>query len=268
MKGSPMNGSPMRNRTRHRLAAGQLALGSFAFLSDPASVEAIGQAGLDFAIIDMEHTDRDMSGVLPMIRGADATGITPLVRVPALDDKQILRALEAGAHGILVPSVGSAAQARTLRLACRYPPDGVRGTCRFSRASGLGANAADWPAFVARANAEVLAVALVEDPAGAAEIEQIVSEVDLVLVGRGDLSTALGVPGQVDHPDVMAIVERYERAARQHGQPLATMCYSAADAARWVDRGYQLLIYAADVNILFRAYADFRAALPPGAGDG
>lgn len=254
----------MQNRTRQLIASGEVALGSFAFLGDPTAVEAMGHAGLDFAIIDMEHTERDMSGVLALIRGAATTGLTPFVRVPDLDSKEILRALEAGAHGIMVPSVRSAQQARELARACRYPPDGDRGTCRFSRAAGLGAYARDWPDFVQRANAEVMAVALVEDEAGATEIEQIVAAVDLVLVGRGDLSSELGVPGQVDHPRVMAVVERYERACREHDKPMATMCYSTADAERWIERGYRLLIHTADVNVLFAAYASFCAEIRGG----
>lgn len=257
----------MQNRTRQVIDRGQVALGSFAFLADPTAIEAMGHAGLDFAVIDMEHTERDMSEVLALIRGADATGLSPFVRVPDLDGKQILRALEAGAHGIMVPSVRTAEQARALARACRYPPDGDRGTCRFSRAAGTGAYARDWPAFVRRANAEVMAVALVEDAAGAEAIEEIVAEVDLTMIGRGDLSSELGVPGQVDHPSVMAVVERYERAARAHGKPMATMCYSTADARQWIARGYRMVIHTADVNILFHAYAGFCAEIRGGDDD-
>lgn len=247
----------MENQTRRKLAAGQTVLGSLTFLSDPVAVEAMGHAGLDFTIIDMEHTARDMSGVLPLIRGADTTGLTPFVRVPSLDEKLILRALEAGAHGVAVPSIRSADEARLLDQACRYPPHGVRGTCRFSRAAGLGVHAANWPEFVLSANSEVMSIALVEDEEGASEIDGIVAAVDLTLVGRGDLATALGVPGQVDHETVLAVVARYEQAARDCGRPLATMCYSAADAQRWMAKGYRVLIQTADVQVLYQAYATF-----------
>lgn len=256
----------MHNRIRQLVCNGQVALGSFTFLADPAAVEVLGYAGMDFTIIDMEHTERDMSGALALIRGAQAAGVTPFVRLPELSDKQVLRATEAGAHGIVVPSVASAAQARALASACRYPPAGVRGTCRFARAASFGAVAADWQRHIERVNTEVMAVALVEDEVGVAQLEQIVAETDLVLVGRGDLSSELGVPGQVDHPRVMAVVERYERAARAHDRPLGTMCYSADDAARWIARGYRFLIYAADVNVLFKAYSGFAATVRQAGG--
>lgn len=243
------------NRTKRLLDKGRPAFGSYAFLKDPASVEAMGYAGLDYAIIDTEHTALDMSHVEAMARGAEAAKITPIVRVYENNPKLILRALEAGAQGIMIPSVQSAEDARAAVRACRYPPEGSRGTCRMSRASRYGALMGRWSEHVQAANREILLVGLVEDEAGAGEIEAIVELMDVVVVGRGDLSTALGVSGLVDHPRVQEVVERAATTARRVGKPLGTLCYTSSDTTRWLREGYQFLQYSIDVQVLEGAYA-------------
>ncbi|HEY5840482.1 MAG TPA: aldolase/citrate lyase family protein, partial [Mycobacterium sp.] len=116
----------MRNRTKEKLRRGEAVLGTFIFLGDPAIVEIASIAGLDFVVIDTEHAARDITQVESIVRAADARGITPLVRVSSLDDKEILRALETGAQGIMVPQVESAEQVRQMLSAMRYPPHGTR----------------------------------------------------------------------------------------------------------------------------------------------
>ncbi len=247
----------MRNRTKRLMDEGQPAFGSYAFLKDPASVEAMGYAGLDYAIIDMEHTSLDVGDVQTMIRGAESVDITPIVRVYENNDKLILRVLEAGAQGIMIPSVQGVEDARQAVAATRYAPAGVRGTCRLARAAHYGGLMSQWPEHVQRVSTEILTVGLVEDRSGADEIEAIVDTMDVVVVGRGDLSTSLGVSGQVDHPDVMAVVERAERATQQAGKPVGTLCYTPDDARRWLARGYLFLQYSIDVQVLYGAYTSW-----------
>lgn len=246
------------NKTAAKLAAGEPALGTLSMLGDPNVVEAIGQAGMDFVLIDMEHTERDMSQVVQLVRAASLTGLTPFVRVPSLDVKEIQRALDSGAEAIVVPTVRTGEEARLLAQACSFPPLGIRGTCRYSRAGAAGRYAQKWSDFTANANRQILSMALVEDVSGAEQLEQIVEAVDIVLIGRGDLSTALGVPGQVNHPKVTAVVERYEAVAKSLGKPLATMCYNAQEAQAAKERGYTFLMYGADINEIYRAYSTFR----------
>ena len=259
-QGRVMPGAPgfIHNRTAAKLAAGEPALGTLSMLGDPNVIEAIGQAGMDFVWLDMEHTERDMSQIVQLIRAASLTGVTPFVRVPSLDVKEIQRALDAGAEAIVVPTVRTGEEARLLANATKYPPLGIRGTCRYSRAGAAGRYAQQWQDFTANANAQILSMALVEDLSGVEHLEEIVAAVDIVLIGRGDLSTALGVPGQVNHPKVTAVVERYEAVAKALGKPLATMCYTAQEAQSAVERGYTFLMYGADINEIYRAYSSFR----------
>lgn len=243
------------NRTRRILADGGVALGSYAFLRDPASVEAMGRAGLDHAIIDMEHTALDVSHVEAVVRGAETADITPIVRVFENDPKLILRVLEAGAQGVMIPSVRSEKDARAAVAACRYPPEGIRGTCRMSRAAQYGTFGERWPEHTREADREILVVGLVEDAAGAAEIERIVEVMDAVVVGRGDLASAFGVTGDVEHPRVLEVMERALAAGRDTGTPIGTLCYAPSDASRWIAQGFRLLQYGIDVAVLRSAYA-------------
>ena len=255
----------MTHRLRGRVQAGEPVLGTLALLGDPFAVEAMGHAGLDWVILDMEHTDRDMSQISGLIRAAETSGVTPLVRLPSLDAKQVQRALDSGAKGIVIPTVRSRAEAESLVQSVSYPPQGVRGTCRYSRAAAAGKYEFTWDAFTNTANDEIITMALVEDEEGAAALEDIVELVDVVLIGRGDLSTSLGLPGQPNHPRVLEVVDRYERAARRLSRPIAAMCYSAEEARAAVARGATFLMFSADVNILYRTYAEAAAAMPSSA---
>lgn len=261
------NRSMLTNRTRSLLARGAPALGTLSFLSDPAAIEIMGWSGLDYVMIDMEHTATDMGSVVAMIRAADATGITPLVRVPALDTKMILRALESGAQGIVVPSVGSRAEARVAVEACRYAPAGTRGTCRMARAAHFGEFFGNWTEHIENLNNETLVIGLVEDAKGAGEIEGIVEELDIVMVGRADLASDLGVPGALNDPAVLDIVTRCERAARLHHKPVGIMCYSAEEAHSWIERGYRFITYATDVQLLRGAYVSWLDDVRSGSRD-
>lgn len=246
----------MVNGTSHSGdAGGKPLLGSLNFLDDPASLECMGAAGLDFVIVDMEHAARGVSQVQTLIRGAEAAGISVFVRVPTSDASTIQQVLEAGAMGIVVPTVSSSEEAEKISSACRYPPQGTRGTCRMSRSAGFGKNMSQWEEHVWNANRDVWVIGLVEDRAGVAELEKIMTTLDIVLIGRADLAADLGYPGEVDSDPVMQIVKEYEELAHKHGKRKATMCYSATDAANWVSRGYSMLLYSIDAGVLYRGYA-------------
>ena len=159
----------MRNAPLARPGAGLLdALGGGAtlagmqcFSGSPVLVEAMGQGGLDFTIIDLEHCPTSLEAVAHCVRAADAAGIVPLVRVPDLDRPLIGRVLDVGARGIVLPHASPERCAAAVR-ACRYGPEGDRGACPVVRAAGYLPD--DWSAHAARSNRETMLVPLVEDP--------------------------------------------------------------------------------------------------------
>lgn len=234
-------------------------------MRDVVSIECMGYAGLDYALISTEHNARDIADVETGIRAAEAVGITPIVGLPELDEALITRILDVGAQGICVPHIRTRSEAHRLVSACRYAPTGTRGagsTARSSHYGVISADTGDWRRHIDHANTEVLVIGKVEDADALEELDGIAEEVDMCELGRGDLSVSLGVPGQVTHPDVMAAVERNEKLAREMGKPLGGLCYTTEDGLRLAARGYQFLTCTSDVKILSRTYTEFLDVRP------
>ena len=187
-----------QNRVKRVMAEGKLAIVSHVGFADPAVVEIISMAGFDGAFIDMEHTGFDLQLVGEMIRVADLTGVTSIVRVPENNPKVILRVLDMGAQGIQVPHVEGVEGARRAVEAVRYPPLGQRGAAGSTRAAGYGS--VPWQEHVQTSNQEVLLIVMTEDLKGIGDIEAIAAldGVDLISLGPTDLSAALGITDPAD----------------------------------------------------------------------
>ena len=187
-----------KNRVKQVMGNGELALGTYVSLGDPQIVEIIGVAGFDAAFIDMEHSDFNLSLVAEMIRAADLAGVTSLIRVPGNDASLILRLLDAGAEGIIIPHVEGLEGAKRAVEAVRYPPMGHRGAAGGSRAARYGA--VSWHDHVKQSNEEVLLSVMCEDEKGISQMEQIAAldGIDLVAIGPTDFSEYMGIRDPLD----------------------------------------------------------------------
>ena len=187
-----------QNRVKKLMREEKLALGKYVSLADPQVVEIIGIAGFDAAFIDMEHTCFDLRTVEEMIRASDLAGVTSMVRVPDNDAKLILRILDMGAEGIIVPHVDGLEGAKRAVDAVRYPPMGERGGAGGTRAARFGA--VPWNEHVQQSNDEIVLSVMTEDDKGINDVEAIAAldGVDLVSIGPTDLSQALGVTDPTD----------------------------------------------------------------------
>jgi 2-keto-3-deoxy-L-rhamnonate aldolase RhmA len=205
------------NRVKRVMREGGLALVSHTGFADPAIVEIIAAAGFDGVFIDMEHTGFDLQLVGEMIRIADLTGITSIVRVPENNAKLILRVLDIGAQGIQVPHIEGLEGARRAVAAVRYPPLGARGAAGTTRAAGYGA--IPGREHVRTSNEEILLVVMTEDLHGIHEIEAIAAldGVDLISLGPTDLSAALGITDPSD-PRLRQTVEELVRKVNRIGK--------------------------------------------------
>jgi 4-hydroxy-2-oxoheptanedioate aldolase len=237
-------------------------LGTWTQFTDPAFIDLLGAAGYDFTIIDGEHGAFGIETAASLIRACDAARVLPLVRVPRGDASWITKMLDAGAAGIVSPGCESAEEARTLVAATRFAPEGTRGACPIVRAADHSLR--PW-SEAARSQREVGAIALIETPAGVAQCEEIAAVEGLagVMVGPFDLSVALGLPAQVDHPDVQAAITRVIAAARRAGRPAWMPVFApereALQAQRksWASLGVRHFVIGADKIIAGRALADY-----------
>lgn len=260
----------MKSPLKRRLAEGQSVFGSFAFLPSPDVVEIMGHAGLDYVIIDLEHSPKNWSDVANMIRAAELHGMAALVRIRENSEKAILEVLELGATGVVVPFVQTAEDVARAARALLYPPAGQRGTCTLTRAARYGGLRSGFVAHALRQNEDVVLVAQIEDRQGVENIEAIVAcspGLDALVIGRSDLASSLGAPGQVEHPAVIEATHRVIAATQAGARkvPPGVGLYSPGEAARWIDAGCRMFFYSADTAMLLnaaRAAADgFRAAL-------
>lgn len=239
------------NRLKHRMAAGS-ATGVFSKALDSAFVEAAGLGGLDFIILDNEHGHASLETIHNHVRAAELGSVAPIIRVKGLDAHAIGAALDSGAAGVQVPNIETAEQAAAAVRAARFHPLGARGVCRFVRAAQYGSR--ERGDYFSGANDGVL-VLQVEGLEGVANLDAIldVPGFDVLFVGPYDLSQAAGLPGQIDAPEVLALIDEVAGKARARGKALGIFCDTREALARWREQGIAYVAYSVDVSIFREA---------------
>ncbi|WP_340540404.1 HpcH/HpaI aldolase family protein [Nocardioides sp. GXZ039] len=218
----------MKTSPRDTFRPGGKALGTWVKLAGPETIEIMAHAGFDFVVLDLEHAPLDLSATYASIALADALGLAPLVRVPDHAPSTIQKVLDMGAHGLVVPHVEDAEQARAVSRAFHFPPHGVRGAGSTSRAGLWGTGASS--DYVADGRDRALLIAQIESAAAVAAAEQIAAVPGLhgLLLGPADLSFDLGV-GPTDPALGEAIAATRKAAA--HAGLLFGLPYGASPAA-------------------------------------
>jgi 4-hydroxy-2-oxoheptanedioate aldolase len=244
------------NRVRQLLADGKSVAGMLLFTGSPMVVELMAAAGLDFVIIDMEHSALDLDRAGHLIRAADAAQITPFVRVTGADAALIKKLLNLGAAGIVLPHANRNNCAALLK-AMRFAPDGERGACQITRAAGYVRGG--WIEYAARANREVMAIALLEENESIADLDILAAMpgLDAFFVGPTDLSVSLGVPGATfDDPKMSAALDTVVATARRHGKYAMTLIGNNLDVEygrRIAKRGVQIIVLGTDGDLFLDA---------------
>lgn len=250
---------------KSRWTAGEATLGAWCMMPGAMSAEALGKAGFDWVLIDMQHGCMDYEMALSMIRAVDLSDAVPIVRVPWNDPGIIGRVLDAGALGVVIPMIQSTADARRAVDACLYPPAGSRsfGPVRVGLRDG--------PGYFASANARVAVIPMIETAQALEEVEEIARTpgVDALFVGPFDLSIALGLPpGDNDgNPMFDTAIVRIAAAARASGVATAVLSNAKVAPLR-LKQGFQIVSVVTDINALtMAARADLdtvRSAIAPG----
>ncbi len=231
--------------------ATRVPIGTWVMSASPIVVEAVGCAGFDWGVIDMEHTPLDLMDLVHMLQAVAGTPMLPVVRVPWNDTVNVKRVMDAGANTLLFPFIQNAEEARRAVAATRYAPDGVRGMAGMSRASRFGTT----PDHFRHANQNVCVLVQMETPEAMARLEDIaaVPGVDGLFVGPGDLSGVMGHVGNLTHPDVMDLMADAGRRANALGVPIGTVGGTPEVVARYRAMGYDYVAVASDLGLLMRA---------------
>jgi len=232
----------INNNTKRRLAAGETVVGCFLRYPVGTLAEFMALGGWDFLVFDAEHGALQPRDLEDLSRACELHEVTPIVRVTANEPSTILRFLDAGAHGMHVPWVDSAAAAEAAVQAAKYEPRGSRGLAA-TRSAGFGMQAPIGD-YVRQSNLETLVVVQVESAEGVANVEELVAVdgVDVIFIGPTDLSHSLGHVGNPSHPEVQAAMERIAEVVIASDKDLGIFVGTPTDAVAWRDRGARYLL--------------------------
>jgi 4-hydroxy-2-oxoheptanedioate aldolase len=238
------------NTVRQAWREGKATVGGWLSLPDSFAAEVMAHQGFDWLTVDMQHGLIDYSSAVPMLQAISTTNTTPFVRVPWNDPATIMKVLDAGAYGVIVPLINNAAEAERAVGAARYPPRGYRsnGPIRGRYYGGVDYNAL--------AHEHVMVALMVETREGLENVDEIaaVDGVDAIYIGPSDLGYALGMAPKLDNdePQHVAAVERILEACKRHGVAAGIHTGGPAYSARWIERGFQMVTVTSDEGAMVR----------------
>jgi 4-hydroxy-2-oxoheptanedioate aldolase len=247
-------------------AASRPLAGMWVCSGSPLVAEICAGSGLDWLLIDMEHSPNGLESVLSQLQAVAAYPVTPVVRVPIGDVVTLKQVLDLGAQNILVPMVSSAAEAHTIVEAVRYPPRGRRGVGSALARSARWNRVADYLADADDHVSLFVQIETVEAVDAAADIAAV-DGVDGVFVGPSDLAASMGLLGQQTHPDVVAAVTRAFDGVRAAGKPAGVNAFDPATAQGYIDAGASFVLLGADVALLARGSESLAAHWIPASTD-
>ena len=242
------------NRMKQLLAQGIVPVGHMiAEFNTRGLAQILDVAGVDFAVIDTEHTGFSTSDVADMVAWLLATPITPIVRVPQIAYHLIARTLDLGALGVMVPDVKNAHEAREIVAAAKYAPLGQRGVILGNANTGF--QQVDPAGFLASANDNTAIICQIESQEGLDNLEEIAATpgIDALWVGHTDLTHSLGIVGQYQHPRFLEAIRGVVNTARRHGLAAGAQPGNLEQAREWLGMGFNLISFSSDRAIYLAA---------------
>lgn len=227
----------MELNIKNRLQNGEKLIGSWTEGSSPTNIEVLGMAGFDFVIIDNEHGCHANPNFLHLIRAAEIRNIAPIIRVPGPDvEDHFKKALDMGASGVLVPNIYDREDAELCVRYSKFAPLGNRGCCPFLRSNYYGDKYGSID-YYAKSNEEVCTILLFETAQAIENIDAILSVpgIDSIFIGPVDLSVSLGIPGEMDNPQLIESIKYIISKAREYGLTAGMFCDSAQMVMKWIN---------------------------------
>jgi len=239
------------NQTRERLVRGETVFGCGLQVYRSAEIpRAFAAAGFDYVFIDMEHGSYNLETVHDMITASLQAGITPIVRVAELAYSLVARLLDSGAQGIILPRVEDPRLLEEAVSWMRFPPAGKRGY--GVNLTMVGYESRSFAEIITHQNLNTLSVVQFETVSSMERAGEMLSVkgVDIAMVGPADLSIALGIPGQFDHPLLISTVDKLIVQCNRHGVVPGIQTRSLAMAKMWAERGMRFVGAAAEHALL------------------
>jgi 2-keto-3-deoxy-L-rhamnonate aldolase RhmA len=250
------------NRFKQILTEGKVPLGHMVLeFGTRGLARMLEVAGLDFVVVDMEHSGFSAANIADLMAWFKATPVAPFVRVPQIQYHFIARTLDAGALGIMVPNVKDGVEARAIVDAAKYGPLGQRGVV-------LGETHTDFQSvnpreFMDYSNENTTIICQIESQAGLDNLEEIATTpgVDVLWVGHFDLSQSLGIPGQFHHPKFLEALKRVVDTAHRHSLGAGIQPGNLGQAQEWLEAGFNVISYSGDLYVYLEAMTQAVAGL-------
>ena len=247
----------MKNQLKIKLKNNEKVIGTFFTMGSANLLEALGYTFLDYVIIDTEHGPFDTETVMDLVRAAECANLTPIIRIADVTHKEIQRAVDSGAKGIVVPCLKTLDEMKRLVEFAKFPPIGNRGFIQ-GRASGFGEKnwAKDIHQFMAVCNEELLVLPQCETVQCLEVIEHIVEMegIDGIFIGPFDLSISMKMPAQFEEEAFLAALERVLKACKNARKPAFIFTSDIKSAQKYIKQGFDGIAYSIDTAVIIQAY--------------
>ena len=243
--------SPALQKLRKKIAAQQPVYGLWVSLESPSITEIATTMGLDWVTVDMEHGHLDWREVMEHVRAVRGTDTAVFVRIPELQQSAVKRALDIGAHGVLIPLIRTRAELELGMQYGRYPKRGVRGV-GGERAVKWGLNFRE---YLQGADAQTLIIPLIETREAAENIDEILSVpgLEMIFFGPADLSASHGHLGEWEGPGMAKMILDIRARAARRGIGSGVMSLDPKDARLRRKQGFNMIGLGSDAGMMIRS---------------
>jgi 4-hydroxy-2-oxoheptanedioate aldolase len=236
------------NTVKEKWRKGEPAIGSWLAINSSFSAEVIAHLGYDWICVDTQHGAAEFDDAFTMLQAISTTDTMPFVRVGWNDPRLIMKYLDAGAYGVVIPMVNNREEAEKAVAACRYPPVGMRSSGPFRAAMYAG------PDYFTQANDEIAVIAMVETAEGLEKVDEIAATpgLDAIYIGPSDLNFSLGLPSRNEpwDPKHQAAVDKIRAACEKHGVTPGVHTWGPSYAAKFIQQGFKMIMLTADTAAL------------------
>ncbi len=245
---------------KERLRDGEIVHGCWINMGSLTAAEIIGYAGFDWVLIDLEHGAGDTGVLYEQLQVLHSANTAVFVRTDELARNKVQRILDAGATGIMFPQLKTEEEAGYAASLMYYPPKGIRGMAKMVRATGFGAHADDYLASLAD---KLVGVVQIETTEALENIDAIAATegVDVLFVGPNDLSLALNIFGQLQHPKFQEALKAVAAACRTYGKTAGVLLQDPGEYKMYSDLGYRFLACGADGTFVYKGAKEMVRAL-------
>jgi 4-hydroxy-2-oxoheptanedioate aldolase len=246
------------NFLKEKLDSGRPVIGTVAVLPSTIAMDVIASSGLDFIMIDYEHGPIGFETAQDMAITCESRRVSPVVRVGGVICAEILRALDIGAHCVHIPNITNLNEIKEVIHFSKYPPLGNRGFSPFTRSGGYSHE--NTPAIMSQANDSTLLAIHIEGREAMANFDALlqVKQIDIIFIGIYDLSKSLGIPGQVDNPQLFESVKEITGKILRAGKYAGTFVTNRKQLEKFIAIGMKYILYSVDCEMLLRSYKEMQ----------